>query len=320
MKLCTKVLRGQCLVDHASARYRLVDLVLSRSWPAYVGHKTGRGWAVSLLEVACPSSVIPFECQDFSAPPYDPHVAKVATMGRVRVVEEATQSRDDVDSKVGQGEPLNRLGQPLVIGMDHVLMQSSEPQVLDAGSQGDRWVSPASVIPTKTFNRILASGLVGHQWLGDTNNTPTSKVGGYAWNYFIAWDIHEIRHRCFQRVPIYKRSIPTLQMRDRANHILSLPVAKRNVIRLASVANFKKYGLYPTTFGDVGARGPSDGVDGASTDEEVCPSGGHVPHMDDDVPSFWIAWGLEKRERALRQLLAHGGTVGNATLRIRHGG
>ncbi|KAF4357214.1 hypothetical protein F8388_017426 [Cannabis sativa] len=31
------------------------------------------------------------------APPYDPHVARVATMGRVRVLKEATQLHDDVD-------------------------------------------------------------------------------------------------------------------------------------------------------------------------------------------------------------------------------
>uniref|UniRef100_A0A803PRX6 Uncharacterized protein n=1 Tax=Cannabis sativa TaxID=3483 RepID=A0A803PRX6_CANSA len=41
-------------------------------------------------------------------PPYDPHVAMVATRGQVRIVEEATQPHADVDPKIDQGaESLN---------------------------------------------------------------------------------------------------------------------------------------------------------------------------------------------------------------------
>uniref|UniRef100_A0A803PCI6 Uncharacterized protein n=1 Tax=Cannabis sativa TaxID=3483 RepID=A0A803PCI6_CANSA len=37
-------------------------------------------------------------------PPYDPHVARVAIMGRIRVVEDATHLCEDVDPKFGQVE------------------------------------------------------------------------------------------------------------------------------------------------------------------------------------------------------------------------
>uniref|UniRef100_A0A803QGH4 Uncharacterized protein n=1 Tax=Cannabis sativa TaxID=3483 RepID=A0A803QGH4_CANSA len=75
--------------------------------------------------------------------PFDPHIAKLATMGMVAIVEEATHPLDGRDPEVGQAEvhmgyhgvesstgspkqPLNRLGQPSVVGVDHVLTKEAE--------------------------------------------------------------------------------------------------------------------------------------------------------------------------------------------------
>uniref|UniRef100_A0A803PBK4 Uncharacterized protein n=1 Tax=Cannabis sativa TaxID=3483 RepID=A0A803PBK4_CANSA len=54
------------------------------------------------------------------------------------------------------GNLLNRLGEPSVLGLD----QSFEPEMLDAKSQGDSWVSPASTLSYDAFSKILSSGLV----------------------------------------------------------------------------------------------------------------------------------------------------------------
>uniref|UniRef100_A0A803Q2S7 Uncharacterized protein n=1 Tax=Cannabis sativa TaxID=3483 RepID=A0A803Q2S7_CANSA len=56
--------------------------------------------------------------------PCNPHVARMATMGRVKVVKDATQPRDDVDQ------------------------------------EGDRWVFPASILSVETFEETMVSGLV----------------------------------------------------------------------------------------------------------------------------------------------------------------
>uniref|UniRef100_A0A803PSN3 Uncharacterized protein n=1 Tax=Cannabis sativa TaxID=3483 RepID=A0A803PSN3_CANSA len=141
------------------------------------------------------------------APPYDPHVARVAIRGQVRMVdetcsqilmlsqrltkglrvrslnrlEEARTVRRRrrymicsvlLDCPLGRydanGNPLSRLGEPLELGLYHVLVgvyvgwfeQSSELEILDARSQGDKWVSPASTLFDEAFSNILASGLV----------------------------------------------------------------------------------------------------------------------------------------------------------------
>uniref|UniRef100_A0A803QRC5 Uncharacterized protein n=1 Tax=Cannabis sativa TaxID=3483 RepID=A0A803QRC5_CANSA len=116
-----------------------------------------------------------------------------------------------------------------------------------------------------------------------------------------------IEHHEFQYLPLFRRSIPTLQIRDRANHILSLSTEQRNVILLTSVDNFWMYSLYALTRG--AAR--------VLTTDEACLGDGQGPGMDDDeVPLSCIAHNLERREKALRRHLASGGLVGDASLHI----
>uniref|UniRef100_A0A803QIG7 Reverse transcriptase domain-containing protein n=1 Tax=Cannabis sativa TaxID=3483 RepID=A0A803QIG7_CANSA len=92
------------LAGQAPAGSRLVGLVLSKSWSASP--------RLSL--------VLSFECQDAhslrlivmartkqswcKALPHDPYVARVATMGRVRAVEEATQPHEEGDLEIGQAK------------------------------------------------------------------------------------------------------------------------------------------------------------------------------------------------------------------------
>uniref|UniRef100_A0A803PQ61 Uncharacterized protein n=1 Tax=Cannabis sativa TaxID=3483 RepID=A0A803PQ61_CANSA len=62
-------------------------------------------------------------------------------------------------------QTLSRLGPPSLIGVEHVFVLASEPQALDVGAQGNRWVSPPSVITARVLDRIRKSGLVrGVQW------------------------------------------------------------------------------------------------------------------------------------------------------------
>uniref|UniRef100_A0A803NKD3 Uncharacterized protein n=1 Tax=Cannabis sativa TaxID=3483 RepID=A0A803NKD3_CANSA len=95
------------------------------------------------------------------------------------------------------GRPLNRLGEPSDLGLDHVVEESSKLVILDARSEGDSWVSPASTLSDEAFSEILASGL----------------VCGYAKKYFIAYGLRRIRCLEFWPVPFFRRSIPTLQIR-----------------------------------------------------------------------------------------------------------
>uniref|UniRef100_A0A803PJC4 Uncharacterized protein n=1 Tax=Cannabis sativa TaxID=3483 RepID=A0A803PJC4_CANSA len=187
------------------------------------------------------------------APPYDPHVARVATMGRVRVLKEATQLHDDVDLEVGQVE---------VAEVDQQVESfDSESEVEESAPVRRRSYRTCDVLPNsplfeydvngeplnmfvETFDKILASGLVR----GVQCEIPTR----------------------------YQRA-----------HWLT---------------------------------GPSVGVDGALAVEGVCSGDGQVHDMDDDMPMSWIARGLEKRERALRQRFARGGKVRDTTLWIRPGG
>uniref|UniRef100_A0A803P421 Uncharacterized protein n=1 Tax=Cannabis sativa TaxID=3483 RepID=A0A803P421_CANSA len=70
----------------------------------------------------------------------------------------------------------------------------------------------------------------------------------------------------------------------------------------------------------VGAQGLLVCVDGAPATEGVFPSDGQVPDLDDDVPLSRIAQNLERIEGALCQSLACGGSVGDASIRIKPGG
>uniref|UniRef100_A0A803PCX7 Reverse transcriptase zinc-binding domain-containing protein n=1 Tax=Cannabis sativa TaxID=3483 RepID=A0A803PCX7_CANSA len=166
------VLRLTCDVN-LDAR-DMTDQVLARAWlakphPAGHDHDNNRhgqlGISGSITApfdhpmAGQPPGTVPMGRTKWSyhkAPPSDPHVAKVATMGMVGVVEEATQPLDDIDLKA----TIELLGQTSVISLDHVLAQSLERQVVDAVLQRDWWVSPPSVITTEAFNRIIESGLV----------------------------------------------------------------------------------------------------------------------------------------------------------------
>uniref|UniRef100_A0A803NP39 Uncharacterized protein n=1 Tax=Cannabis sativa TaxID=3483 RepID=A0A803NP39_CANSA len=149
-------------------RHKVLGRPLARSWDLTDPHVFGNlGGLRPRTKRLCGSE-----------PPYDPHVSRKILMERVGIIEEAKQPLDNGGQRVREAEvlvvdegaesfdtkfevkPLSGLSQPSVIGLDHVLVQSSEAQVLDAGSQGDMWVSPSSCIPAKTFHRILASGLV----------------------------------------------------------------------------------------------------------------------------------------------------------------
>uniref|UniRef100_A0A803NJM0 Uncharacterized protein n=1 Tax=Cannabis sativa TaxID=3483 RepID=A0A803NJM0_CANSA len=116
------------------------------------------------------------------------------------------------------------------------------------------------------------------------------------------------------RVPTYSCSIPTLRMRDRANYILSLRIERRNILRLACEANFWKYGLYPPESGVKGAEGPTRGPNDVPTVEETFPGGEHTPYLDDKIPLSRLARIVEKREKALHQCLARGGTPSDPAL------
>uniref|UniRef100_A0A803PU00 Uncharacterized protein n=1 Tax=Cannabis sativa TaxID=3483 RepID=A0A803PU00_CANSA len=76
------------------------------------------------------------------------------------------------------------------------------------------------------------------------------------------------------------QSIPSLQLRDRANHILSQPAKRCDILWLAIEANFWRYCLYPPAPGTEGIGGPSKGpgdtpmVEGASREKR------HVPEQE----------------------------------------
>uniref|UniRef100_A0A803NJ51 Reverse transcriptase domain-containing protein n=1 Tax=Cannabis sativa TaxID=3483 RepID=A0A803NJ51_CANSA len=60
-----------------------------------------------------------------------------------------------------RGNPLNGLGAPSVVGLDHVLVQSLVPKILGAKQPKTRWVSLASALPVEAFDKLITSGLCG---------------------------------------------------------------------------------------------------------------------------------------------------------------
>uniref|UniRef100_A0A803PZN3 Uncharacterized protein n=1 Tax=Cannabis sativa TaxID=3483 RepID=A0A803PZN3_CANSA len=95
--------------------------------------------------------------------------------------------------------------------------------------------------------------------------------------YFMAQGFRGIVHHEFQLVSLFRCSIPTLEIRDRANHILSLLGEERNIIRLTSVDKFQMHGMYPPAPWVVrvpvaGAASPRDGQ-GPDLDNEEEPFG-----------------------------------------------
>uniref|UniRef100_A0A803PYB6 Uncharacterized protein n=1 Tax=Cannabis sativa TaxID=3483 RepID=A0A803PYB6_CANSA len=193
------------------------------------------------------------------------------------------------------GNLLSRLSEPLVLSLDHFLEQSLEPKILDITPGGITylltmfvlykelgWPQPTPYEVEYYFDmesvlqqhrpRYFYFSQVSHQWLDDSNNLSMPKVDEHVNKYFISWDVKKICHRHFQRVPFVKRSIPTLQIRDRVNHILSILVEQRNITQLASVNNFLMYGLHP----------PTPGVARVLTVDEVCLGDRQGPDLDDD--------------------------------------
>uniref|UniRef100_A0A803PJ91 Reverse transcriptase Ty1/copia-type domain-containing protein n=1 Tax=Cannabis sativa TaxID=3483 RepID=A0A803PJ91_CANSA len=77
----------------------------------------------------------------------------------------------------------------------------------------------------------------GYPWLGDTNDAPI-------------------------------QLIPTLKLKDRANHILSLPTSRQIICNLAGEENFKKYVLYPSGEGVASLANPPKDPSNAPIEKE----------------------------------------------------
>uniref|UniRef100_A0A803PSM4 Uncharacterized protein n=1 Tax=Cannabis sativa TaxID=3483 RepID=A0A803PSM4_CANSA len=165
------------------------------------------------------------------AQPCDPQVARAATRGRVRTVEDVARPQVDINPEIDQGAetPDAKFDHEKVVLVrrrrykNWSILQNcplgnyDTNEILDARSQGDSWVSPASTLSNEDFSKVHASGVVRgincaipcrdyqahrlplgwlacqgeHQWLDGTKNSPMSKVCEYADKYFIAWDVKE---------------------------------------------------------------------------------------------------------------------------------
>uniref|UniRef100_A0A803Q8R2 Uncharacterized protein n=1 Tax=Cannabis sativa TaxID=3483 RepID=A0A803Q8R2_CANSA len=251
------------------------------------------------------------------AQPYDPHIAMLATRGRVGIVEEALVADRDEETSDSASEieevvptrrqyktcvvfpnnpldlydeakrPLNSLGHLPEVGIYHVMKEAAAPRVLEHGDHQDRWISPLSSISTQKLNKIKVGGLMGDVRCDRPMRDQQAHQLAFKW---MTWsECHIEQGAVLPLYPYYRDIAMYFRIRDRANYILSLPVERRNIWRLACETNFQKY-------------------------EETCPGGGHTPNLDDDIPFSKLVRTMEKREKALHQCLTRGGTTDDVAL------
>uniref|UniRef100_A0A803PRY3 Uncharacterized protein n=1 Tax=Cannabis sativa TaxID=3483 RepID=A0A803PRY3_CANSA len=101
------------------------------------------------------------------------------------------------------GKPLNRLGDPSKLGLDHALEKSSKLEILEARSQGDSWVSPTSTLFDEAFSEILASSLEG-----DVDRENPRRNIGWTGSLWVGW--HDLKAtlsmgQCFDDAKISPR-------------------------------------------------------------------------------------------------------------------
>uniref|UniRef100_A0A803PCA8 Uncharacterized protein n=1 Tax=Cannabis sativa TaxID=3483 RepID=A0A803PCA8_CANSA len=110
--------------------------------------------------MGCPEVEVPDVNQGAESPDTESDLEKAALVRRKRYKTCIVLSNCPLSHYDANGNLLNKLGEPSVLGLDHVLNQSFEPEILNARSQGANWVSPASTLSVDAFSKILASGLV----------------------------------------------------------------------------------------------------------------------------------------------------------------